>query len=154
MGKDSHEDGANIYKYCITYTNRMCICKICSGSAIKIFKGRVLNKYVVNYYKCIKCGFIQTEDPFWLKEAYSNAIANQDVGLVHRNLQVSTTVGAIVMQHYNYKAKFLDYAGGYGLFVRIMRDKGFDFYWKDSYCQNIFAQHFVAMEIGEERNTK
>jgi Methyltransferase domain len=30
------------------------------------------------------------------------------------------------------------------LLVRIMRDLGFDFYWYDKYCSNIFTKHFVA----------
>ena len=25
-----------------------------------------------------------------------------------------------------------------------MRDKGYDFYWQDAYCQNLFAKQFVA----------
>ena len=33
-------------------------------------------------------------------------------------------------------------AGGYGLFVRIMRDKGFNFLWNDLYTENIFARGF------------
>jgi hypothetical protein len=40
--------------------------------------------------------------------------------------------------------KCLDYAAGYGMFVRMMRDKGFDFYWQDDYCENIFSEHFVG----------
>ncbi|HTB07767.1 MAG TPA: class I SAM-dependent methyltransferase, partial [Bacteroidia bacterium] len=36
----------------------------------------------------------------------------------------------------------IDYGGGYGLFVRMMRDKGFQFYRYDTYCQNLFALHF------------
>ncbi len=37
---------------------------------------------------------------------------------------------------------FLDYAGGYGVFTRLMRDIGFDFYWHDPYTQNLFANGF------------
>ncbi|MFM6404756.1 MAG: methyltransferase domain-containing protein, partial [Microcystis sp.] len=40
--------------------------------------------------------------------------------------------------------KYLDIAGGYGLLTRLMRDVGFDFYWSDLYCQNIFANYFEA----------
>jgi hypothetical protein len=42
------------------------------------------------------------------------------------------------------EAKFIDYGAGYGVLVRVMRDLGFDFYWHDKYCDNIFAKHFVA----------
>ncbi len=37
---------------------------------------------------------------------------------------------------------FLDYAGGYGLFVRMMRDKGFNYYWNDKYCENLFSKYW------------
>jgi hypothetical protein len=37
---------------------------------------------------------------------------------------------------------FLDYAGGYGLFTRMMRDIGFDFYWNDPFSQNLTARGF------------
>ena len=42
------------------------------------------------------------------------------------------------------KARFIDYGGGYGPFVRRMRDLGYNFYWTDRYCQNLFAKGFVA----------
>ena len=35
-------------------------------------------------------------------------------------------------------------APGMGVLVRVMRDLGFDFYWHDKYCDNIFAKHFIA----------
>jgi hypothetical protein len=40
--------------------------------------------------------------------------------------------------------RFLDYAGGYGLMTRLMRDYGFDFHWSDPYTQNLFAAGFEA----------
>jgi hypothetical protein len=38
---------------------------------------------------------------------------------------------------------FVDYAGGYCIFTRLMRDLGFDYYWCDLYAKNIFAQGFA-----------
>jgi hypothetical protein len=40
------------------------------------------------------------------------------------------------------EARFVDYAGGTGLFVRLMRDLGFDFQWFDPYCVNVHARGF------------
>ena len=48
----------------------------------------------------------------------------------------------IIFNIFNHEAKFLDYGGGYGLFVRLMRDLGFDFYWFDRFCTNLFAKGF------------
>jgi hypothetical protein len=36
----------------------------------------------------------------------------------------------------------VEFAGGYGLLTRLMRDRGFDFRWHDPYCKNIFARGF------------
>lgn len=33
-------------------------------------------------------------------------------------------------------------SGGYGAFVRLMRDAGFPFEWYDKYCNNLFAVNF------------
>jgi 2-polyprenyl-3-methyl-5-hydroxy-6-metoxy-1,4-benzoquinol methylase len=43
---------------------------------------------------------------------------------------------------YPHSKYYLDYGGGYGLFVRRMRDKGFSYYRDDIYCENIFAKYF------------
>ena len=40
------------------------------------------------------------------------------------------------------KTPALDIAGGYGLLVRHMRDRGYDFSWSDPYCENVFARGF------------
>ncbi|MFX1235962.1 MAG: class I SAM-dependent methyltransferase [Promethearchaeota archaeon] len=45
---------------------------------------------------------------------------------------------------FDFKQKFIDYGGGYGIFVRLMRDTGLDFYWHDTHCQNLFARKFEA----------
>lgn len=56
----------------------------------------------------------------------------------------STAANNIIFNLFNHRAKFLDYGGGYGVFVRMMRDLGFDFLWHDKFCKNIFAQGFEA----------
>lgn len=119
-------------------------CKICDSEASNFSKAIILNKYEIDFFQCSNCGFIQTEAPFWLEEAYSTAIAPSDVGLVYRNIQLSKISSHIIFNFFNHEAKFIDYGAGYGLFVRMMRDAGFDFYWQDKFCQNIFAQGFEA----------
>ena len=56
-------------------------CNICNTDMSFIFNKNILNKYNVRYFYCPKCGYLTTEEPFWLKEAYSNAIAITDIGL-------------------------------------------------------------------------
>ncbi|MEG5040794.1 MULTISPECIES: methyltransferase domain-containing protein [unclassified Microcoleus] len=101
-----------------------------------------MGKYDVDYFQCSNCGFVQTEEPYWLEEAYSQPIASSDVGLAFRNLSFSQITQNLLFNFFNHQSRFLDYGGGYGLFVRLMRDAGFDFYWLDKFCQNIFAQGF------------
>ncbi len=121
-------------------------CKICNSSAHQAFKEKVLKKYDVEFYQCDKCGFLFSEEPHWLDEAYGSAITYSDTGIILRNIQFSKICSVLISFYFNHKARFLDYAGGYGLFTRMMRDIGFDFYWSDLYCENLFAKGFEHNE--------
>ncbi len=57
------------------------ISKITAGQTKLLFTAKVLGKYDVQYYQCVITGFIQTEEPYWLEEAYSSAITKLDIGL-------------------------------------------------------------------------
>ncbi len=117
-------------------------CKVCSSTLEKSFGAVILNKYDVDYFYCSNCGFLQTEEPYWLDEAYNSPIANADTGLVSRNVAISKRLSGLLTFFFNEKGKFLDVAGGYGILVRLMRDIGFDFYWSDPYCENLAAKGF------------
>lgn len=117
-------------------------CKICESDCRHFASAKVLGKYDIDYFQCSNCGFVQTEEPYWLDEAYSQPIASSDVGLAYRNLSFSQFTKNLLFNFFNHQENFLDYGGGYGLFVRLMRDAGFDFYWFDKFCQNLFAQGF------------
>ncbi|OIP71111.1 MAG: hypothetical protein AUK43_07050 [Oscillatoriales cyanobacterium CG2_30_40_61] len=118
------------------------LCKICSSVSPYFAQATILNRYTVDYFKCSVCGFVQTEKPYWLDQAYADPIAISDVGLVARNFKFSQITQELIIPCFNSKGKFLDYGCGYGLFVRLMRDLGFNFYGYDQYCQNIFYQGF------------
>jgi len=119
-------------------------CKICNSTAELKFKAVVLNKYTVGYFQCSNCGFLQTENPYWLEEAYLNPINTSDTGILDRNITLSKMLAVLIYFNFNKVAKFLDYAGGYGIFTRLMRDIGFNFYWHDPYTQNLLAKGFEA----------
>jgi 2-polyprenyl-3-methyl-5-hydroxy-6-metoxy-1,4-benzoquinol methylase len=102
----------------------------------------VLNKYKVRYYKCSNCNLIQTENPHWLKEAYSSAIIDSDTGILSRNFALSRITSIFVLFFANKNSKVLDFAGGYGILTRMLRDVGVDGYWEDKYAENIFAKGF------------
>jgi Methyltransferase domain len=119
-------------------------CPICSQGMHHCFSARVLNKHEAAYEVCGSCGFLRASDPHWLDEAYSSAIAAADTGLVGRNIQISQTLASLLYwaMPSNGRGLFLDAAGGYGMLTRLMRDKGFDFYWADAHCKNLLATEF------------
>jgi len=117
-------------------------CKICSNESKKVFNARVLYKYDVDYYQCTVCDFGQTENPYWLDEAYLNSMNLSDTGVMLRSERMSKICTTLIALFLDKKAAFLDYAGGYGVFTRTMRDIGFDFYWTDPYTKNVIARGF------------
>ncbi|MBC6111024.1 class I SAM-dependent methyltransferase [Pedobacter sp. CCM 8938] len=123
------------------------VSKITGGLTEKILTLKILNKYDVDYFKCLETGFIQTEEPYWLAESYSSAITKLDVGLVERNELLRNRIIPILAKYFNTDNLFLDYAGGYGIFTRMMRDKGYNFFHTDIYCDNLFAEFFDLSDL-------
>lgn len=117
-------------------------CPICHVDMELCFSALVLHKYTVRYYFCNKCGLIKTEEPYWIKEAYSEAISILDTGIIQRNTSIAKKLAVLLFYLFRNSGSYLDSAGGYGLLTRIMRDIGFDFFWNDKYCLNIFAKGF------------
>ena len=116
-------------------------CKICEANSKEFDTAKIMSKYQIKYFRCEKCGFIQTEEPYWLTEAYSEAITDSDIGLIQRNIENSKKISSIINYIFPESKNYLDYGGGYGIFTRMMRDRGFDFQWYDEYCKNLFAQN-------------
>lgn len=117
-------------------------CRLCSEDAIPFGSACVLGSLEVSYYRCQKCGFVQTEEPYWLKRAYEQPISTIDVGIISRNIAMTDEASAVISALFDGGGRFLDWGGGYGILVRLMRDRGFDFYWRDPFCDNLFAQGF------------
>jgi 2-polyprenyl-3-methyl-5-hydroxy-6-metoxy-1,4-benzoquinol methylase len=118
-------------------------CKICNSTSIHFLDSTIFKeKQKIAYYKCSSCGFIQTEEAYWLEKAYSSVIAKTDIGLISRNIIFSNLTETMLDHFFSDTKKALDYGAGFGMFVRIMRDKGYHFLWHDDYCQNLFAETF------------
>jgi len=126
------------------------ICRVCESESRFAHQAKILRKYIVRYYYCDQCEYLQTEDPYWLDEAYQDPVNIYDTGILSRNILLAETASTIINFWFNLDGKFLDYAGGYGIFVRLMRDYGYNFYWNDPYCQNIFARGFEIINESEE----
>jgi len=139
QGDDHQLNAVDLLFLANSATSRM-YCRICGSTAAPLAKALVLNKHHVQYFHCPECRFVQTEEPYWLQEAYSDAIGKTDIGLVSRNVYAAEEVKPLIVAFFDNRGKFLDYGGGYGMFVRLMRDAGFDFYLYDQYCDNLFAK--------------
>lgn len=117
-------------------------CRICGGEAALFDNALVLRKYQVSYFRCEACGFVQTETPYWLEEAYTSAIASIDVGILFRNLLNRRITAALLNVIFPDAKAILDYGAGHGIFVRLMRDKGYNFFWYDLHATNDYARGF------------
>lgn len=118
------------------------LCRLCGEAAGFEFRATVLGRHDVAYYRCSACGFVQSEEPYWLDEAYAHAISSVDTGIMSRNLQLMRITAVLLRLLHMQDGVFLDYGGGHGVFTRLMRDHGFDFRWSDTYAENLFAMGF------------
>lgn len=117
-------------------------CLICDHEGQEVFRNIIMGKYDIAYYQCPNCKLIYTEKPYWLYEAYQDAIADTDTGLIRRSIQCSVLLNTMIRKVCYLEGSFLDYGGGYGVFVRMMRDLGHQFKWYDKYCENVVAKGF------------
>lgn len=115
-------------------------CPVC-GSTVRetVFRQRLLGRHDAGYHLCASCGLLQTDTPHWLDEAYAQAIADTDTGLLQRNLDHARFLNLLLQTAFDPGGRFVDVAGGYGVLARLLRDRGFDTYRSDKYCANLFA---------------
>lgn len=124
-------------------------CEICSNDLRFTFAHRVIMKHNVSYYKCQSCGYLRTEEPYWLDEAYNNVIAKTDTGILRRNWKNAHLLTTILWCTKNLSSKIIDLGGGYGVLTRILRDAGFNCKHTDPLCLNLFASN-LEPELGEK----
>jgi hypothetical protein len=126
-------------------------CKICNSKTELFLNSYVFDQsFLIDYFKCTKCDFIQTQEPTWLDRAYSDAIAPLDIGLIGRNRAFSDLTEKLLLTFFDNEKTFVDFGAGYGVFVRMMRDKGFNFRWFDTHCENLFAKNFEENDLSKK----
>jgi len=119
-------------------------CRVCTSPSRFVFDQTVLEEHQVRYYECEQCGYLQTETPYWLDQAYANAINDSDTGIMMRNRQNLGRVIMTLLSIGQLNGMVIDHAGGYGILVRLLRDAGIDARWSDKYCENLLAKGFEA----------
>jgi hypothetical protein len=117
-------------------------CTVCGADMVLFDTGTVLGRHEVEFHRCGSCGLIASPDPWWLDEAYSSAIYDGDTALLRRSRLLSNLIAGIIRSERLSGGRFLDWAGGYGVLARMMRDKGFDFFTYDAYADNLIARGF------------
>lgn len=122
-------------------------CMICRTRMSYFDSATVLGRYEAEFHRCPVCGIITAPDPYWLDEAYSKAIYDGDTGLLRRSRLLSTVTSLLIRSERMTDGAFLDWAGGYGVLTRMMRDKGFAFTTLDPYAENILARGFDGDEL-------
>lgn len=118
-------------------------CRLCGAESKFYGRQTVLGKYRVAYYECASCGSLETENPYWLDEAYRVEGLGLDVGACQRCLDLSLEVTAcLTVLGVGAEAACLDYGAGLGLFARLMRDRGWNFFAYDKYVTPFFMDRF------------
>jgi hypothetical protein len=119
-------------------------CRLCGRHTKEFFRAKVLLKFDVAYYCCEDCGSLQTEEPYWLDEAYQTGnLIPADAGAVARNLHSQAVVFAVSrILRMPQNTTVLDFGGGNGLLCRLLRDRGFNARVLDAYAINDFAMGF------------
>lgn len=119
------------------------VCRLCQSAVHEIQPLVVLAKYPTSLSQCGRCDLIQTGRPVWLAEAYATAIAALDTGALARNQQSAhLTLSVAWLLGIEPGQPCLDFGGGHGVLVRMMRDLGLDFRWSDKFGKNLFAAGF------------
>jgi hypothetical protein len=127
-------------------------CRLCGGATEVHFTELVLRKYSCRYLLCADCRSLQTEQPYWLEEAYSGgSIADSDTGVFLRAINnLAVLCLSAWLLRVPKRAKVLDFGGGNGLLCRMLRDIGFDARLSDRYANNEIARGFN--DLGEIPN--
>ena len=119
-------------------------CKICGSTSHTFGRLTMLGRHSTDLHQCESCGFVQTDEPWWLEEAYADAITATDVGLLARSRTLSERIPGFLACAGALDGPVLDWGGGYGTLTRMLRDRGVDCWHADPYCQNIHARGFAA----------
>ncbi|MEQ1850956.1 MAG: class I SAM-dependent methyltransferase [Chthoniobacteraceae bacterium] len=118
-------------------------CRLCGGRVDVAFSKKVMGKYDVAFLRCMECDSMQTESPYWLEESYANGRRGEDLHAVGRCQRAQMTIYFMArLLGLGKSARILDFGGGNGLLVRMLRNIGLNAYRSDKYAENCFAVGF------------
>lgn len=114
-------------------------CPACEGPSEVFGQTRVLGDVDATFLRCTSCRSVYAYEPTWLPRSYSRAIADRDIGLIGRNVTLAGATRRVLRVFFPRARVFLDFGAGTGMFVRLMRDAGYDFRYLDAYGPNLYA---------------
>lgn len=117
-------------------------CRLCGQSLADHLYSAQTKWGRIYLYKCSKCFYVQTQRPTWLLDAYAEPINISDTGIMTRNASNLDIVIATLAFLGILNERVVDFAGGYGILVRMLRDKGIDAYWNDPFATNLLSKGF------------
>jgi hypothetical protein len=118
-------------------------CRLCNAAASFRFTRVLMQKYEVDYFECTQCRSLQTEKPYWLDHAYANPNSVLDVGRAQRNVLTAMLCAYILRKLGVVETEMgLDWGGAEGLFCRLMRDRGFNFFTYDKYIEPLYSEPY------------
>ena len=110
-------------------------CRLCGAGMQSVFRKVLLEHHDVQFFQCSHCRAMQTEQPYWLAEAYVPQNERFDTGQVTRSLINAAFVAALLKAADIGRARVVDYGCGSGLCVRSLRDAGIDAWGYDRYAE-------------------
>lgn len=123
-------------------------CQLCKTSVQFQFSRKTPSNDSVNYFKCDDCGALQTDSPNQNSETSRHSLAFFDSSKAYRALADYFVVRRIhQILGVNQNDRCVDYRGGNGLFSRIMRDTGYNYFSHSSQDNRDNYNGFVWREI-------
>ncbi len=120
-------------------------CRLCQGATREVWRHLVLGKYDAGYFECADCGSLQTETPYWLDEAYSIGGAGFDTGACQRSIDSALAMSALLEGlGFRKDRECLDFGAGIGLYARMMRDRGWNYFAYETYNAPYYMDKFTA----------
>jgi hypothetical protein len=118
-------------------------CRFCGAEADFVFRHKVMEGLDVRYHRCRGCDSLLTEQPTWLEHVYSNPTRPTDTSAARRAERCKIVIFWLwKLFRMSSSDQLLDWGGGDGLLVRMLRDEGIDAYRYDTYTKNSYALGF------------
>lgn len=128
------------------------LCRLCGGTVHPAMNATIMGKHDIGYHICDACGSMQTDPPTWLEEAYAKRGIGFDNSMATRTIQlVIDTIALLHQFRFDREKLFVDFGGGTGIFTRLMRDHGFNFFHHDKYEEPYFSGRFTLPDLDPYR---